>query len=94
MRANEVVCLLADRDLTGDGIEVEFFGERTTLPGGPALLALRGGAPLLPAGLLLPCPRAPARRASCPPVPVERDRHASATTSPGSPRTSLTASRT
>jgi lauroyl/myristoyl acyltransferase len=47
---NEVVCLLCDRDLTGDGIEVEFLGERTTLPGGPALLALRGGAPLLPAG--------------------------------------------
>ena len=50
LRANEVVCLLCDRDLTGDGIEVEFFGERTTLPGGPALLALRSGAPLLPAG--------------------------------------------
>jgi KDO2-lipid IV(A) lauroyltransferase len=50
VRANEVVCLLADRDLTGDGIGVEFFGERTTLPGGPAMLTLRGGAPLLPAG--------------------------------------------
>ena len=50
LRNNEVVCLLADRDLTGDGVEVEFFGERTTLPGGPAMLALRGGAPLLPAG--------------------------------------------
>ncbi len=50
VRANEVVCLLADRDLTGDGIGVEFFGERTTLPGGPALTALRGGAPLLPVG--------------------------------------------
>ena len=50
MRDNEVVCLLADRDLTGDGVEVEFFGERTTLPGGPAMIALRGGAPLLPVG--------------------------------------------
>jgi lauroyl/myristoyl acyltransferase len=50
VRNNEVVCLLSDRDLTGDGIEVEFLGERTTLPGGPAMLALRGGAPLLPAG--------------------------------------------
>ncbi len=50
VRANEVVCLLADRDLTGDGIAVEFFGECTTLPGGPALVALRGGAPLLAAG--------------------------------------------
>jgi KDO2-lipid IV(A) lauroyltransferase len=50
VRANEVVCLLADRDLTGDGVPVEFFGERTTLPGGPALTALRAGAPLLPTG--------------------------------------------
>jgi phosphatidylinositol dimannoside acyltransferase len=50
VRNNEVVCLLADRDLTGDGIEVEFFGERTTLPGGPALTALRSGTPLLPTG--------------------------------------------
>jgi KDO2-lipid IV(A) lauroyltransferase len=32
LRANHVVCLLCDRDLTGDGIEVEFLGERTTLP--------------------------------------------------------------
>lgn len=50
LRANELVCLLADRDLTGDGVEVEFFGERTTLPGGPAMLALRSGAPLFPVG--------------------------------------------
>ena len=47
----QVVCLLADRDITGDGIEVTFFGEATRLPGGPALLALRTGAPLLPVGL-------------------------------------------
>src|SRR3954454_17482553 len=50
VRNNEVVCLLADRDLTGDGMEIEFFGERTTLPGGPAMTALRAGAPLLPVG--------------------------------------------
>lgn len=51
LRANRVVCLVADRDLAGDGVEVEFFGERTTLPGGPALLALRSGAPLLVVGV-------------------------------------------
>jgi KDO2-lipid IV(A) lauroyltransferase len=50
LRANEAVCLLCDRDLTGDGVEVEFFGERTTLPGGPALMSLRSGAPLIPVG--------------------------------------------
>src|SRR4029453_15162153 len=45
---NKVVCLLCDPDLVGGGIEVEFFGETTTLPAGPATLALRTGAPLLP----------------------------------------------
>src|ERR1700683_2004995 len=40
--------LVSDRDLAGNGVEVEFFGERTTLPGGAATLALRTGAPLLP----------------------------------------------
>lgn len=45
---NEVVCLLCDRDIARSGIEVEFFGEPTTLPAGPAMLALRSGAPLLP----------------------------------------------
>ena len=44
----EVLCLLADRDLQGNGVPVEFFGERTTLPAGPATLALRTGSPLLP----------------------------------------------
>ena len=48
LRANHVVCLLSDRDIQGGGIEVEFFGERTTLPAGPATLALRTGAPILP----------------------------------------------
>jgi KDO2-lipid IV(A) lauroyltransferase len=48
LRENRLVCLLCDRDLTGDGVEVEFFGERTTLPAGPATLALRTGAALLP----------------------------------------------
>jgi KDO2-lipid IV(A) lauroyltransferase len=48
LRDNRIVCLLSDRDIAGDGVEVEFFGERTTLPGGPATLALRTGAALLP----------------------------------------------
>ena len=48
LAANKAVALLSDRDLKGRGVEVEFFGERTTLPPGPATLALRTGAPLLP----------------------------------------------
>ena len=47
LRAGRVVGLLADRDLAGNGVEVEFFGEKTTLPAGPALIALRSGAPLM-----------------------------------------------
>lgn len=43
-----MLTLLCDRDLTGDGVEVEFFGEKTKLPAGPALLALRSGCPLVP----------------------------------------------
>ena len=49
---NRILCLVCDRDIGGGGIEVEFFGERTTLPGGPATLALRTGAPLLPTAVL------------------------------------------
>lgn len=48
LAAGEIVCLLCDRDISGAGMEVEFFGEVTTLPGGPALMAIRSGAPLLP----------------------------------------------
>jgi KDO2-lipid IV(A) lauroyltransferase len=48
LRDNRVVSLLCDRDLVGDGPDVTFFGEGTTLPGGPVTLALRSGAPVLP----------------------------------------------
>jgi phosphatidylinositol dimannoside acyltransferase len=48
LREGLMVGLVCDRDLAGNGIEVEFFGERTTFPAGPATLALRAGAPLLP----------------------------------------------
>ena len=51
LRDNRIVCLLSDRDLSGDGVEVSFFGETTTLPAGPATLALRTGAALLPAAV-------------------------------------------
>ncbi|HEX6498271.1 MAG TPA: phosphatidylinositol mannoside acyltransferase [Micromonosporaceae bacterium] len=41
-----IVPLLADRDLSARGVEVTFFGGRTRMPPGPALLAIRTGAPL------------------------------------------------
>jgi KDO2-lipid IV(A) lauroyltransferase len=46
-----VVPLLADRDLSARGVEVTFFGGRTRMPPGPALLALRTGAPLYTADM-------------------------------------------
>jgi KDO2-lipid IV(A) lauroyltransferase len=46
LRANRVVCLLADRDLSRNGIEVSFFGEPARMPAGPALLAAMTGASL------------------------------------------------
>jgi phosphatidylinositol dimannoside acyltransferase len=51
LRENRVVCLLADRDLSRTGVEVEFFGEATRMPGGPAVLAATTGAPLLPVAM-------------------------------------------
>ncbi len=51
LRNNDLLALLCDRDLAGDGVEVEFFGERTTLPAGPAVLALRTGAPIHPTAI-------------------------------------------
>lgn len=46
-----VIALLCDRDIAGGGTEVTFFGETTTLPSGPSVLALRTGAPLIPTGV-------------------------------------------
>lgn len=51
LRENQIVCLLSDRDIERNGVDVEFFGERTTLPAGPAMLGLRVGAPVLPVGV-------------------------------------------
>jgi phosphatidylinositol dimannoside acyltransferase len=69
-----VIALLCDRDIGGGGTEVTFFGETTTLPSGPAVLALRTGAPLIPTGVydqggghhhaILRPPIAPERRGS------------------------------
>ncbi|MEU9251610.1 phosphatidylinositol mannoside acyltransferase [Streptomyces sp. NPDC048270] len=51
LRAGGLVCLVADRDLSASGIEVEFFGATARMPAGPALLAQQTGAVLLPATL-------------------------------------------
>jgi KDO2-lipid IV(A) lauroyltransferase len=46
-----LVCLVADRDLTATGVEVDFFGRTAKMPAGPAALAVRTGAALRPVTL-------------------------------------------
>ena len=47
LEENRIVALVADRDLSGGGIEVEMFGRTRRMPAGPALIALSAGAPLI-----------------------------------------------
>jgi len=51
LRAGGLVCLPADRDITGSGIEVDFFGAKARMMGGAAALALQTGAALMPVTL-------------------------------------------
>ena len=44
---NWLIALVADRDLTGRGVEVEMFGAARRVPAGPALLALTAKSPLI-----------------------------------------------
>jgi KDO2-lipid IV(A) lauroyltransferase len=54
LRAGGTLALLADRDLTATGLEVQFFGAAARMPAGPAALALDTGATLLPITLSYP----------------------------------------
>ncbi|MFE3830480.1 phosphatidylinositol mannoside acyltransferase [Streptomyces sp. NPDC059092] len=51
LRDGGLVALVADRDLSSSGVEVEFFGGTARMPAGPALLAQQTGALLLPVSL-------------------------------------------
>ncbi|MCB5165345.1 phosphatidylinositol mannoside acyltransferase [Streptomyces bambusae] len=51
LRAGGLICLVADRDLSSSGVEVDFFGATARMPAGPALLAQQTGALLLPVNL-------------------------------------------
>jgi phosphatidylinositol dimannoside acyltransferase len=48
LRAGKTVGLVCDRDVTGRGMEVEFFGEKARMMGGAAALAVQTGAALMP----------------------------------------------
>jgi KDO2-lipid IV(A) lauroyltransferase len=49
LRERKVLGFLADRAVTGVGERVEFFGRPALLPSAPVVLAIRTGAPLVPA---------------------------------------------
>ena len=48
LREGKLICLVADRDLSDTGLEVNFFGEKALMPAGPAALAVQTGAALMP----------------------------------------------
>jgi KDO2-lipid IV(A) lauroyltransferase len=48
LRAGKLAGLVCDRDVTGRGMEVEFFGEKARMMGGAAALAVQTGAALMP----------------------------------------------
>ena len=47
LNQGELVALVADRDLSKSGIDVNFFGARARMPAGPAILALETEADLV-----------------------------------------------
>jgi KDO2-lipid IV(A) lauroyltransferase len=46
-REKRLIALVADRDLSRSGVDVEFFGHPSRMPAGPALLAIKTGIPLV-----------------------------------------------
>ncbi len=48
LKNNEIVCILSDRDIGVDGVEVDFFGAKCRFPQGPVRFAMKSGAMCLP----------------------------------------------
>jgi KDO2-lipid IV(A) lauroyltransferase len=48
LRNNELVAFVADRDIGGDGVDVDFFGQPTSMPAGPVAFSLKTGSPIIP----------------------------------------------
>ena len=49
LRSNRLVALVADRDLSKNGVQVNFCGFPARMPAGPAVLSIQTGAPLITA---------------------------------------------
>jgi phosphatidylinositol dimannoside acyltransferase len=72
LKDGHVLALLSDRDIGSGGIEVDFFGEKTRIPAGPAMLGLRHGAPILPTAVYYTDRNAGHLGLIRPPLPAER----------------------
>jgi KDO2-lipid IV(A) lauroyltransferase len=55
LRANGVLALVCDLE-QGPGVTVRFFGRNAIVPGGPGALALKNGAPVIPAAVYATSP--------------------------------------
>lgn len=79
-RPGRIIPLLADRDLTHRGVEVDLFGHRARVAAGPAALSVSTGAPVVPTAIYYERLRGERRRAAgspwgivlhfLPPIPV------------------------
>ena len=68
LRRNECVGLLADQDAGAGGVFVDFLGRRASTYQGPALFALRTGAPIVPCFIIR---SGPERHRVCFEAPIE-----------------------
>jgi KDO2-lipid IV(A) lauroyltransferase len=50
LERGEIAGFVADRDITGGGVDVPFFGQPAPIPAGPGLLAAQSGVPAFVAG--------------------------------------------
>ena len=48
LKNNKFVAILGDRDFSNSSYSMDFLGRRKNIPRGPAVLALRTGAPIIP----------------------------------------------
>ena len=46
LKRNELLAIVADKDYTSGGVYVNFFGREVVMPKGPAIFALKTGAPI------------------------------------------------
>ncbi len=45
---NELVVLVGDRNFSGQGLKMDFFGKKAVVPKGPAVFSIKSGAPIIP----------------------------------------------